>query len=299
MDKEILIALISFFAGSFVALVGVFTKYLFDYRVERRKLHLEEREGVTTVLGSSQSSLVRATRDLYRRLSSFFDNPDSAREWLKPAETPDGDEYYLREFVRLLFNFIAWGRIAQDMINSLPTAVMQERPELQQAYVFVDLASDILAYSKLFSGIEAYHSRDQDLYLFIGHLDAIAEEGGWLWKEGEHSISRAAFDNQYRSPESPVTALREFFIRLHGDQSASASFIVARLAALRAVLAGFLTNYSWTIYIPDQRTLVKELQEHLQYASETSKIDIPFVELVPHNLGELMNLYQCKLFRLP
>jgi hypothetical protein len=297
MNTDIIVALISFLAGIVVALVGGLVKLL-EYRLERKKLEIKERQDIAIVLGSSQSNFVRAARDLYRRISSFFDRPDSARQWLKPGSTPERDEYYLREFVRLLFNFIVWGRITQDTIDSLPTTITKERPDLQQTFVFVDLALDLLAYSGLFQKIDDYDAENQDLYLFMGHIDAITEAGIRLWKEGEQNISRAAFDDLYHSPASPLTALRNFLVLLHTNQTAFASFIVARLAALRAALAGFLIDYSWTIYIPDERILVKEFEEHLQYASKTSKVDFPFVDNVPQNLDKLMNLYQCKLFHL-
>jgi hypothetical protein len=298
MNTDIVVALIGFVAGILVALVGGLTKLL-EYRLEQRKLELEERQRITTVLGSSQSNFVRATRELYRRLSSFFDHPGDARQWLKPGPTAESDEYYLRDFVRLLFNFIAWGRIAQDTINSLPTTVTQERTDLQQTFLCVDLALDVLAYNKLFQGIDADNTENKGMHLPMADIDAVANAGSQLWKEGEQNISRTAFHELYHLPESPLAALRHFFVVLHSDKARSASFVAARLAALRTVLAGFLMSYSWTIYIPDERTLVGELQEDLQYASETSRVDLPFARVVPQNLGELMKLYQCQLFELP
>ena len=146
MSEDVKVALISFFAGSFVALIGVLSKYFFDYRIEKRKLELEERQGVSTVLGTSQANFIRATRKLFRWLSSFFDNPDNFRQWLLPGSTPESDSYTLHEFARRIFDFIACGRIAQDAINSLPTDVVKERSDLQQTFGFVDLAFDPLTY---------------------------------------------------------------------------------------------------------------------------------------------------------
>ncbi|HLO15516.1 MAG TPA: hypothetical protein VK206_11850 [Anaerolineales bacterium] len=291
--------LISFLAGAFVALVGVISKYLFDYRLERRKLELEERQGIATVLGSSQASFVRATRELFRWISNFFDHPDSSRQSLTPGSTPEGDAYSLRDFARRLFDFIAWGRIAQDAINSLPTDVVKERPDLQQTFVFVDLALDILAYGNLLSGITAQDAEIEQSRLFMGQIDLIAEAGKRLWKDDERNISRAAFDDLYSVSDSPLTALRDFLIRFHTDQTATTDFRMARLAALRAVLAGFLLSYSWIMDIPEQRELVNQLQAHLRLASGTSNIRPPFTDAVPQNLGQLMIRYRCKLFRLP
>ena len=126
MDQQIVNALISFGAGIFVAIIGFVARYFFDYRIAKRKLQIEEQGSLSAVLGSSQPNLMRATRDLYTRLSNFFEDPDKAREWLEPASTPDKDGYYLNEFVWRLFTFIAWGRITQNAINSLPVAVTKE-----------------------------------------------------------------------------------------------------------------------------------------------------------------------------
>lgn len=298
-NSDIYVALISFLAGAFVALVGVISKYLFDYRLERRKLELEERQGIATVLGSSQASFVRATRELFRWISNFFDHPDTSRQSLAPGSTPEGDAYSLRDFARRLFDFIAWGRIAQDSINSLPTDVVKERSDLQQTFVFVDLALDIFAYGSLFRGMTSHKAEIERSRLFMGHIDLIAEAGKRLWKDDERNISRAAFDDLYSVSDSPLTALRDFLLLFQADQTATVNFRMARLAALRAVLAGFLLSYSWIMDIPEQRKLVNELQAHLRLASGTGDIGPSFTDAVPQNLGQLMIRYRCKLFRLP
>ena len=217
-NSDIYVALISLLAGAFVALVGVISKYLFDYRLERRKLELEERKGIATVLGSSQANFVRATRELFRWISNFFDHPDTSRQDLVPGSTPEGDAYSLRDFARRLFDFIVWGRIAQDAINSLPTDVVKERPDLQQTFVFVDLALDIFAYSGLFGEIASHKAEIERSRLFIGQIDLIAEAGKRLWKDDERTIPRAAFDDSYSLSDSPLTALRDFLLLFHTDQ---------------------------------------------------------------------------------
>lgn len=297
-NSDIYVALISFLAGAFVALVGVISKYLFDYRLERRKLELEERQGIASVLGSSQASFVRATRELFRWISNFFDHPDTARQNLAPGSTPEGDAYSLRDFARRLFDFIAWGRIAQDAINSLPTDVVKERPDLQQTFVFVDMALDIFAYPGLFHGFTTHKAEIERSRLFMGHIDLIAEAGNRLWRDDERNISRAAFDDLYGVSDSPLTALRDFLLLFHTDQTATINFMMARLATLRAILAGFLLSYSWILDIPEQRELINELHAHLSLASGTSDIRPLFTDAVPQNLGQLMIRYRCKLFRL-
>lgn len=298
-NSDISVALISFIAGVFVALVGVISKYLFDYRLERRRLELAERQAIATVLGTSQANFVRASRELFRWASNFFDHPDASRQWLVPGSTPENDAYSLREFAHRLFDFIVWGRIAQDAINSLPTDVVKERPDLQQVFVFVDLALDSLAYSSIFNGFTAHNVEIEQSRLFMGHIDLIADAGKRLWRETERDISRAAFDDLYCVSASPLTALRDFLVLLHTDQNPIVNFRMARLAALRAVLAGFLLRYSWTIDIPGQQQIINEFQGHLHLLSGSSIASLPFNDVVPHNLGQLMIRYRCKLLQLP
>lgn len=294
-NSDVLVALIGFTAGSVASLLGILSKYLLDYRIERRKLELNERQGISTVLGTSQSNLLRVTRDLFRWLSSFFDNAEKARQRLQPGSTPQTDSDSLQEFSYLLFQFMTWGRITQDAINSLPTAVMNERSDLQRAYVFVDLALDFLAYGGLFNKIESYDS-EKNMRLSMKQIDRITEEGIRIWKEENQNLPRIAFNKLYYSVESPLSALRELLIVLHRNQDNSTSFIVARLAALRGVSAGFLRQYSWTIDIPRKITIVLHLERHLHYAFPVGTIKSPVTERVLQNMSMLMKRYRCKLF---
>lgn len=299
LDTDVTVALISFLAGSFAALLGVLSKYFLDYRLERQKLERQERQDIAAAIGTSQANLVRAARELYRWLSSLFDHPPDSREWLQPGSIPGNDAYSLREFVRLLFNFIAWGRITQDAINSLPSLVVKERSDLQQAFVFVDLVFDLLAYGGLFRQVEAYQAKSQTMRLFMGDIETVAEAGLQLWQADEQTITRAAVDELYRSADSPLLALREFVLVLHGEPTLAASFILARLAAVRAVSAGFLLGYSWTIDVPHQNLILVQLQKHLTYAAKISGADLPFGEHGPRNLSLLLKRYRCKFLRRP
>jgi len=309
MGPEIAIALLSFAGGIVATLVGFVGKYIFDYKIAKRqfelekkvterRLELEERTSVSTVLGSSQANFARATGDLYARLSNFFEAPDKTRNWLEPADTPAEDEYYLREFCRRLFYFITWGRVTQDAINSLPIGVVEERPDLQRTYVFVNLANSLLTYTWLFRGLENYRDEDESFHLFTGTLERIAELGVRLWKEGEQSIPLNSFDRHY-DEEATMVVLRDLLAQVSeksSDESPNApGIIVARLATLFAVLAGFLAgNYSWVIDVPEEEEIVEHYKKNLQYAASITERDLPFPELVPQALAELMDRYQSK-----
>lgn len=299
LDTDVTVALISFLAGSFVALLGVLSKYLLDYRLEKRKLELQERQDIAAVIGPSQANLIRAARDLFRWLSSFFDHPDSSRHWLVKRPDPATDAPSLREWVRLLFNFIAWGRITQDAINALPAAVARERADLQQTYVFVDLVIGLLAYGDLFKGIEQYEPDSQTIRLFFEHIETLAEAGFRLRHANEGAITRTAVNELYRAPESALLPLREFVLILNGESAPAASFIVARLAAIRAVAAGFLLGYPWTLNLPDPREILAELKVHLAHASRISGVNLLFGDCVPRNLTMLIERYRCGFLNLP
>lgn len=120
-----------------------------------------------------------------------------------------------------------------------------------------------------------------------------------LWKVDELAISRAAFEHLYRLSNSSLTALRDFLVLLHTDQTATVNFSMARLATLRPVSAGLLLSYGWTIDISQPKALVNELHEHLRHSSGSSQGIPPFLDIVSYNLGQLMIRYRCKLFRLP
>jgi hypothetical protein len=309
MGQEIAIALFSFAGGIVATLAGFVGKYLFDYKIAKRKfelekkvterrLELEERTSVSTVLGSSQANFARATGDLYARLSNFFEAPHRTRNWLQPAATPAEDGYYLREFCRRLFYFITWGRVTQDAINALPIGVVEERPDLQRTYVFVNLANSLLTYTWLFRGLENYRDEDENFHLFTGTLERIAQSGVRLWKEGEQSIPLDSFAKRY-DEGAPMVVLRDFLSQVDeksSDESANAAgIIVARLATLHVVLAGFLArNYSWVIDVPEEWEIVEAYKRNLTYAASITEHDLPFPELVPENLAELMDRYKSK-----
>jgi hypothetical protein len=251
------------------------------------------------VIGQSQSNLIRATRDLFRWLSSFFDHPDSSRQWLITGRDPATDAPSLREWVRLLFNFIAWGRITQDAINALPAAVAKERADLQQTYVFVDLVIDLLAYGDLFKGIDLYEADSQTMRLFFEHIETLAEAGFRLRHANEGAITRTAVDELYRAPESALLPLREFVLVLNGESAPAAGFVMARLAMVWAVAAGFLRGFPWTLQLPDPRESLAELKVHLAHASRVSGANLPFGERLPRNLSPLIERYRCGFLNLP
>jgi hypothetical protein len=201
--------------GIILSLIGLAGKYFIDYRLQSRRLSLDEmrygseeeraqwrlqaeaRHEVYAAVGSTQASFVRATTELHDRLSNFLENPNNARPWLRPGSTrrwlttvssPDRDGYYLREFMRRLFNFYVWGRIAQDAINALHVELIRQREDLQRLYTFVNLANSLITYTWLFKGIEDYEDRLENLHLFTGNLVSLSEIGANIWKQNNGTL---------------------------------------------------------------------------------------------------------------
>ncbi|MEW6608982.1 MAG: hypothetical protein AB1414_16315 [bacterium] len=295
LSEPVVIAIISFVAGIGAALIGFIAKYICDYRIEKRKLQLKERESVANFLGSSQSNFVRATKDFYTRLCNFFENPDKARKWLKPGETSASDGYYLREFVYRMFNFLVWGRIVQDRINALPPAETEECPDLQHTYMFVDLAYSIFSYIWLYKSFHQYDDSRESAHLFSGSMERIAECGIERSKSGIQAISREQFEKEYEDATSPIQSLRDFVVKAGHGNSPEISYVIGRLATLKAILASFLMDFSWTIKVPNKQEIMEQYQKDLSYAGTTSAETLNFASIVPSNLKELMERFRCKL----
>ena len=305
--------------GVLVALITLIGKYLLDYRLESRRLLLEEkahgsederarwqlraeaRQEVYTVVGSTQSSFVRAGMELHDRLSNYLQHADRTRAWLKPRSSPADDGYYLREFMRRLFTFYAWGRIAQDSINTLPVELVQERQDLQRLYTFVNLANAILSYTWLFKGIDDYEDTSENHHLFTGHLILLTEMGANIWKKNSE-IGREHFDHLYdNSPENtPLTTLRDLLVATYAEDDTvhnpnrRAAFVIVRLSVLRAIVGAYLAlDHAWALALPEDEPVSRELDLDLNYAMALMPDRPDFPRLVRRNVTELMHRYKC------
>jgi hypothetical protein len=314
--------------GIIVALLGLAAKYLIDYRLQSRRLKFDEkrygsedergrwrlqaeaRQEVYAVVGSTQSNFVRAAMELRDRLNTFLENPDNTRPWLKPGYTrrwfrsvsdPQKDDHYLREFIRLLFNFYTWGRIAQDAINSLPIELMRERGDLQHLYTFVNLAHSLITYTWLFRSVEDYEDRSENLHLLTGNLGRLTEMGVNIWKQSDDALPSESFNVFYNSGEPPVLSLRDMLFATYAEENKlqapnrRAAFVIARLAILRAALAAYLSlDHSWALAPPMDQSTLGELDRDLRYAGVLAPDEPDLFRLARRNLGELLNRYRCE-----
>lgn len=314
--------------GILVTLLGLAGKYLIDYRLQSKRLRLDEerygsegerarwrlqaeaRQEVYIAVGSTQSSFVRGAMEIHDRLSNFLENPDYTRPWLLPGRTqrwfrsvfnPEKDGYYLREFMRRLFNLYAWGRIAQDAINSLPVELMREREDLQRLYTFVNLANSLITYTWLFRGVENYDDSTENLHLFTGSLARLTEKGVNIWKENDGSLPRESFSMLCNVGEGPLLTLRGMLVAMYAeetelqDPNLRAAFVIARLAVLRAALAAYLSlDHAWALALPEAHSIFGDLDWDLSYASTLVPDQPDLPQLVRRNLGELIERYRCE-----
>lgn len=310
--------------GIILTLLGFAGKYFLDYKlnkrrveleerkhhsdeeVTKRKLQIEERNDVYSVIGSTQASFVRSSSELYERLGNFFSNEDYTSDWMRPGNQPEQDGYYLTEYMRRLFNFIAWGRIAQDAINSLPVEVAKERSDLQRLYTFVNLANAILTYRWLFKDFDEYPGSSEGSHLFTGSLGQLGELGVRICKSNEQTLPREEFDLLYQSSTNALHSLRHVLTRVYvetGNNDASsnmtAAVVVARLAILRTVLAAYLSkDHNWAFALPDKSSIVEELRENLSDAESLVLEEAHFSDLLQRNLNELIGRYRCEWLSL-
>lgn len=135
---------LSFAAGVGATLIGVVSKYFMDYRLERRRLQLQERTAVSDVMGNSLGQLRRSVIRLHDRLDSVFREPKAVSEWLVAGPCPDKDGYFLRSFTHRFFAFLSWAAIVQWAIDALPPETVKERSDLGKLYKSLDHARGCL-----------------------------------------------------------------------------------------------------------------------------------------------------------
>jgi len=203
--------------------------------------------------------------------------------------------------MRRLFSFYAWGRIAQDAINSLPVEVTREREDLQRLYTFVNLANSVITYTWLFAGVTKYEDTSENLHLFTGNLARLTEMGVSIWKQNDGLVPRESFNELYDAGKEPLMSLRDMLVATYADGDnlqtpiRRTAFVIARLAVLRATLGAYLSlEHAWAFAMREGTTIAGELAWDLDYASLLSPDEANLSWLVRHNLGELIKRYRCE-----
>lgn len=114
-------ALLAFVAG-IVGTVSAFgAKYLFDYRLAKRQLELDERSSLATALGDRPGQLRRVATRLHSRIESLERDSEHLDAWFRPAERSKDDGYYLTSSVQRVFMYVTFAALLQQAMETLPT----------------------------------------------------------------------------------------------------------------------------------------------------------------------------------
>jgi hypothetical protein len=239
--------IISFTAGILTTLIGVAAKYWLDYRLTLRRLELDERAALSSVLGNTVGQLRRAAARVRDRVDTCFRDLKTTREWIVPATTPADDGYFLRSLTQRLFNVVTWSTVVQDSIDALPSGTLKARRDLYDLYARADVARLVLSDTPLFPEYPGYNSDRQGFHLFVGTVDAISDVGVRAYHTSDKTVPSSSFDKEYEDPDSPIQALRGWLGIIASDDP-EAPVILARLACLRWVLSGLLGTDDSTSY---------------------------------------------------
>ena len=136
--------LLAFAAGISGTVAAFGAKYLFDYRLAKRKLELHERSNLATALGARPGQFRRVAIRLHSRIESLERDAQHLDTWLIPAERSKEDGYYLMSCVQRVFMHVTYAALLQQAMDSLPHETMRVRRDLQTQYILLDLATEAM-----------------------------------------------------------------------------------------------------------------------------------------------------------
>jgi hypothetical protein len=141
------------FAVGIAGTVSAFgAKYAFDFRLGKRRLELDERAALTTVLGGRPGQLRRSSIRMKDRVDGFFREDTDRGPWLVPASSPGQDGYLLRSSVQRVFLFLSCSALMQQALDSLPAETLRARQDLQYQYALIDLSMEVQTNISMFDG---------------------------------------------------------------------------------------------------------------------------------------------------
>ncbi len=275
---------VSFAAGVVATLIGVVAKYSMDYRLDRRRLQLQERTAVSDIMGNSLGQLRRSVLRLHDRLDSVYRDPRAVSQWLIAGPSPDRDGYFLRSFTHRIFAFLSWAAIVQWTIDALPPETVKERSDLSKLYKSLDHARDCLTNRLIIDESETHTERQMSL-LFVGTLDDLADLGLRTYQLNDKTIPSTAFDEEYEMGREPLASLR-YWLTLPRKTPSQPSIILARLACLRECLD--IIQFG----VADKKPRIDRarLTAALHYADNRSVIPMNLSATVPGNLDDFLAL---------
>ena len=249
-------------------------KYALDYRLERRRLELEERGAIATTLGNGPGQLVRASLRLKDRVDGLHRDRDALPSWLEPGQNPAQDGYFLRSSVQRVFLFVSWASVLQQAIDALPPETVRARADLQRQYALVDLAFRALTSISMFPGFPGYQTDRDGYHLFTGTLDELSDLGVAAYNENSKTIPTRAFASAHETAEDrSLVRLRNWLSDMRRSEP-RALIVLARMTCVGAIAD--------ELHLPGQVvsfTGRTDLGDRLQRLE--SDLDFPLAEQLP------------------
>lgn len=281
---------LSFAAGIAATLIGLGSKYFMDYRIERRRLQLQERTAMSDVMGNSLGQLRKSVIRLQDRLDSIFRDQRAVTEWLIAGPSPDKDGYFLRSCTQRIFSFLSWVAIVQGAMDALPPESVTERPDLGKLYKSLDHARDCLT-NRLVIDESELHTDRQTSLLFVDTIDGLVDLGQRTYQQNDKTIPSTEFEEEYRMDREPLASLR-YWLTLPRITASQPSIILARLACLRECLDLIQIGIADKKPQADRAGLTRidraRLTAALDYAEKRSVNPMNLSATVPGKLEELL-----------
>jgi hypothetical protein len=227
-------AILGFAVGIAGTVTAFATKYAFDFRLEKRRIELDERGALATTLGGRPGQLRRSSLRLTDRVDSLFRDAPSLPVWLAPASSSGQDGYFLRSSVQRVFLFLSWAALMQHALDSLPAETLRARRDLQHQYALLDLSVGVLTNISMFPSFPNYPTDRAEYQLFTGTVDELTDLGVAIHNRNSQVIPTSEFVAAYEKPEPALMQLREW-ISCMGSNDVRSAVVKARFACLGAV----------------------------------------------------------------
>jgi hypothetical protein len=281
IDASALLAFVVGIAGTASAFGA---KYLFDYRLAKKRLELEERSSLATALGARPGQMRRAATRLHSRVESFERDAEHLASWLAPANRSEDDAYYLRSSVQRVFMYATSSALMQQAMDTLPHETMRVRRDLQDRYVLLDVASGAMTSIGMVEDFPGYPKDRAAYQLFTGTLDEVVDLGVGIHNRNSQVVPTAEFLAAYQAGERCLLQLRDWLSAMH-RQDARGTIVTARMFAVGAILSRYLDSSSRS-FIHDS-----ELTRRLaQLSDRPAAQGYDFVGNVPRWLDEQLRV---------
>jgi hypothetical protein len=228
-------ALLGFAAGIIGTVAAFGAKYAFDFRLAKRRLELDERGAIATVLGGRPGQLRRASIRLRDRVDGIFRDMPRMSSWLRQGRSPSADGYFLRSSTHRVFAYLSWATLMQQALDSLPAETLRARTDLQRQYALLEVTCRILTGIDMFNDLPGYQKDREGYHLFTGTVDELADLGVAAFNSNAQVIPASVFEDAYTQGQPTVLRLRNWlsYMSVEDDR---ANVIKARFACLGAVL---------------------------------------------------------------